>query len=103
MYRIAAAVNISAWTLGSANLANGLSPGETIGMVFIGSVLAGLISFLCGEPGVSLPNSTPAISSNLLTVLQVKYHVGFPMMSRAGFGMYGSYFVVMLKCFVNFI
>jgi NCS1 family nucleobase:cation symporter-1 len=53
-HRIAAAVNISAWTLGSANLANGLTPGETIGMVFIGSVLAGVIAFFCGEPGVSL-------------------------------------------------
>jgi NCS1 family nucleobase:cation symporter-1 len=46
-------VNISAWTLGSANLANGLTAGETIGMVFIGSILAGLIAFACGEPGVS--------------------------------------------------
>ncbi|KAF2400573.1 hypothetical protein EJ06DRAFT_397208 [Trichodelitschia bisporula] len=81
---VAAAVNISGWTLGSSNLANGLSAGEAIGMVFIGSVLAGLISFVSGEPGV-------------------KYHVGFPMMSRVGFGMYGSYFVIMLKCFVNFI
>ncbi|RDI76442.1 hypothetical protein Vi05172_g13577 [Venturia inaequalis] len=81
---IAAAVNISAWTTGSANLANGLSAGETIGMILVGSILAGMISFICGEPGV-------------------RYHVGFPMMSRAAFGMYGSYFVVMLKCFVNFI
>jgi NCS1 family nucleobase:cation symporter-1 len=25
------------------------------------------------------------------------------MMSRATFGMYGAWFVIMLKCFVNFI
>ena len=29
--------------------------------------------------------------------------MNFPMMSRACFGMYGSYFVVIIKCFVNFI
>ncbi|KAH6677713.1 permease for cytosine/purines, uracil, thiamine, allantoin-domain-containing protein [Halenospora varia] len=81
---IAAAVNSSAWSLGSSNLANGLTAGEAIGMVLVGSFIAGLIAFICGEPGV-------------------QYHLGFPMMSRASFGMYGSYFVVMLKCFVNFI
>lgn len=68
---IAAAVNISAWTLGSANLANGLTAGETIGMILVGAVLAGLISFISGEPGT-------------------KYHVGFPMVSRVGFGLYGK-------------
>jgi cytosine/uracil/thiamine/allantoin permease len=51
--RIAAAVNSSAWSLGSSNLANGLTAGEAIGMVFIGSFIAGLIAFVCGEPGVS--------------------------------------------------
>lgn len=51
--RVAAAVNSSAWSLGSSNLANGLTAGEAIGMVFIGSFIAGLIAFLCGEPGVS--------------------------------------------------
>lgn len=50
--RVAAAVNSSAWSLGSSNLANGLTAGEAIGMVFVGSVLAGLIAFVCGEPGV---------------------------------------------------
>jgi uncharacterized membrane protein len=38
--------------LGSSNLANGLTAGEAIGMVFVGSILADLIAFVCGEPGV---------------------------------------------------
>lgn len=84
MPRVAAAINSSAWSQGSSFIALGLSVGETIGMVIIGSVLTGTIAFVCGEPGV-------------------KYHLGFPMMSRAAFGLYGSYFVVMLKCFTNFI
>ncbi|OCT44047.1 putative permease C29B12.14c [Cladophialophora carrionii] len=67
---VAAAVNTSAWTLGSSNLAAGLTAAETIGMVLVASVLTGIIAFLCGEPGI-------------------KYHVGFPMMSRAGFGIFG--------------
>lgn len=46
--------------------------------------MAGLVAFLCGEPGV-------------------RYHLGFSMMSRATFGMYGAWFVIMVKCFVNFI
>lgn len=61
--RIAAAVNISAWTTGSANLANGLTAGETIGMILVGSILAGMISFICGEPGVSLASGTFDMSS----------------------------------------
>jgi hypothetical protein len=51
-FRIAAAVNSSAWSLGSSNLANGLTAGEAVGMVLIGSFIAGLIAFICGEPGV---------------------------------------------------
>lgn len=82
--RVAAGFNATAYSLGSSNIANGLSAGEAIGGVLIGSVLAGLVAVLCGEPGVL-------------------YHVGFPMQSRSTFGMYGSYFVILLKCFVNFI
>jgi hypothetical protein len=35
-------------------------------MVFIGSILAGLIAFVCGEPGVSLPYSMRSASNYLL-------------------------------------
>lgn len=44
--------------------------------------MIGFIAFLCGEPGV-------------------RYGVSFPMMSRAAFGIYGSYFVVLTKLLVN--
>ncbi|KAK5173986.1 uncharacterized protein LTR77_001065 [Saxophila tyrrhenica] len=83
-YWVAAGLNTTAWALGSSNLANGLDIGGALGGIFVGGVLAGLVAFLCGEPGV-------------------RYHLGFSMMSRATFGMYGAWFVVMLKCFVNFI
>jgi NCS1 family nucleobase:cation symporter-1 len=82
--RIAAGVNTTAWALGSSHLAAGLDAGGAIGGVLVGGIVAGIVAFLCGEPGV-------------------KYHLGFPMMSRAAFGMYGSYFVIAVKIFVNFI
>ncbi|KAI5814656.1 permease for cytosine/purines, uracil, thiamine, allantoin-domain-containing protein [Pyronema omphalodes] len=83
-YWVVTGVNASAWSLGSANMANGLSPAEVCGAVLIGAFCSGLIAFFCGEPGV-------------------QYHLGFPMMSRATFGIYGSYFVVALKVFANLI
>jgi NCS1 family nucleobase:cation symporter-1 len=70
--------------LGSSNLASGLDLGGALGGIAVGGVLAGFVAYLCGEPGV-------------------RYHLGFSMMSRATFGMYGAWFVIMLKCFVNFI
>lgn len=94
--------------LGSSNLANGLDIGGALGGICAGGVgarmsvgalsvgsqhsltcrpkqiLSGLVALLCGWPGL-------------------KYHLGFSMMSRATFGMYGAWFVITVKCFVNFI
>ena len=47
--------------------------------------------------------SLPTYQRSCSDKSQVLYHLGFPMMSRSTFGMYGSYFVIMIKCFVNFI
>ena len=71
-------------SLGSSNLASGLDLGGALGGIAVGGVVSGFVAYLCGEPGV-------------------RYHLGFSMMSRATFGMYGAWFVVMVKCFVNFI
>ena len=70
--------------MGGSGITNGLNAGEAIGAMIIGSVVCSLVAWTCGEPGI-------------------KYHLGFPIMSRATFGMYGSYFVVVLKCFTNFL
>jgi nucleobase:cation symporter-1, NCS1 family len=56
-------------------LANGLDAGATIGAIAVGVILAALVAFVSGEPGI-------------------RYHLGFPMISRTTFGMYGSYFVM---------
>jgi NCS1 family nucleobase:cation symporter-1 len=70
--------------MGGTAIANGLNAGEAIGALLIGSIVCAIVAWLCGEPGL-------------------RYHLGFPMMSRATFGMYGSYFVVVIKSFTNFL
>ncbi len=74
----------SFWSMGGTAIANGLNAGEAIGAFLIGSIVCAIVAWLCGEPGLI-------------------YHLGFPMMSRATFGMYGSYFVVVIKSFTNFL
>ena len=70
--------------MGGTAIANGLTAGEAIGSMLLGTIVCAIVAHVCGEPGI-------------------KYHLGFPMMSRATFGMYGSYFVVVIKCFTNFL
>ncbi|KAK3314112.1 permease for cytosine/purines, uracil, thiamine, allantoin-domain-containing protein [Apodospora peruviana] len=81
---VAAAISATYWTIGSASIAAGLSAGQAIGAIIVGAAVSGLVCWGCGEFGI-------------------QYGLGFPMMSRAAFGMYGSYFVVILKCFSNFV
>lgn len=82
--RVSGAVSASFWSLASSGISNGLTPGEAIGAMVVGAVMVALVAQACGAPGL-------------------KYHLGFPMMSRATFGMYGSYLVVLVKCFTTFI
>jgi len=70
--------------MGSTAITTGLSAGQAIAANIIGALVSGLVSWGCGEFGI-------------------KYGLGFPMMSRSAFGMYGSYFVIVLKCFSNFV
>ncbi|KAH8674590.1 permease for cytosine/purines, uracil, thiamine, allantoin-domain-containing protein [Tricladium varicosporioides] len=83
-YWISGAVCASFWSMGSSAIANGLTAGQAIGAMLVGGVISAIIAWLCGRPGI-------------------KYHLGFPMMSRVTFGMFGSYFIVVLKCFTNFL
>jgi NCS1 family nucleobase:cation symporter-1 len=74
-YWLAVGFNTTTWALGSSNLANGLDGGATIAGIAVGAILAAFVAFVSGEPGI-------------------RYHLGFPMISRTTFGMYGSYFVM---------
>lgn len=70
--------------MGGTAISDGLSPGLAMAALVIASIVCAVVAYYCGEPGI-------------------KYHLGFPMMSRVTFGMYGSYFVVVLKCFTTFL
>lgn len=52
--------------------------------VTVGMFLASINAYLNGTPGA-------------------KHHLGYGMLGRASFGMWGSYFVVMLNVFQSFV
>lgn len=45
-------VTISTFTLGSAYITYGLTAGQTIGGVLVGSCIASAVAFLCARPGM---------------------------------------------------
>ncbi|RDW78166.1 uracil permease-1 [Coleophoma crateriformis] len=83
-YWISGAVCASFWSMGSTAIANGLTAAQAVGAMIVAAFVCSVVAWFCGEPGIM-------------------YYLGFPMMSRATFGMRGSYFVVLLKCFTTFI
>jgi nucleobase:cation symporter-1, NCS1 family len=62
----------------------GLTAGQACGAVLVGAAFAGLLGFLAGQPGRV-------------------HHLGFMMMGRAAFGLWGSYFAIMLCVFESLI
>lgn len=52
---VAAGFSATTWSLGSSNVASDLSAGQEIAGVLIESIIAGIVAFLCGEPGVCPP------------------------------------------------
>ncbi|RDW84988.1 uracil permease-3 [Coleophoma cylindrospora] len=83
-YWISGAVCASFWSMGSSAIASGLTAAQAVGAMIVAAFVCSVVAWFCGEPGIM-------------------YYLGFPMMSRATFGMRGSYFVVLLKCFTTFI
>ncbi|KAM5433313.1 hypothetical protein McanMca71_004132 [Microsporum canis] len=75
---------ISAWTTGSTLLAFGLSPQQAIGCVAAGGIFTGLLAVACGWMGE-------------------RHHIGFSVASRFSWGMRGSYFPIVLRCFLGCI
>ncbi|KAK3072951.1 hypothetical protein LTR53_005862 [Teratosphaeriaceae sp. CCFEE 6253] len=75
---------LSSWTIGSSLIGIGLTAGQAMGAVVVGMFIASINAFLNGTPGA-------------------KHHLGYGMLGRAAFGMWGSYFVVMLNVFQSFV
>lgn len=64
-------VSIGTFTLGSSYIAYGLSAGEVIGGVFVGSLISSWIAFFCARPGMD-------------------YHTGYACFNRSVFGLWGN-------------
>ncbi|KAI1627935.1 NCS1 family nucleobase:cation symporter-1 [Exophiala viscosa] len=83
-YWVVTGCNVSAWSIGATLLGLGLSPQHAIGVVVVGGILAGILAVVCGWIGA-------------------KHHIGYTVSSRFSWGMYGSYFPVILRTFVGCI
>ncbi|RDW83488.1 hypothetical protein BP5796_04979 [Coleophoma crateriformis] len=77
-YWFTAGIALSGWTLGSSLVAIGLTAGQALGAVLLGASFASLNAFLCGEMGR-------------------QHYIGYTMMGRATWGLYGSYLCIFLS------
>ena len=75
---------LSSWTIGSSLIGIGLTPGQAMCSITVGMAIASANAYLNGTPGA-------------------KHHLGYGMLARASFGMWGSYFCIMLNVFQSFV
>lgn len=75
---------MSSWTIGSSLIGIGLTTRQAMASVTVGMFLASINAYLNGTPGA-------------------KHHLGYGMLARASFGMWGSYFCIMLNVFQSFV
>ena len=75
---------MSSWTIGSSLIGIGLTAGQAMAAVVVGMTIASINAFLNGTPGA-------------------KHHLGYGMLARAAFGLWGSYFCVILNVFQSFV
>jgi cytosine/uracil/thiamine/allantoin permease len=83
-YWFTAGICLTSWTLGSSLVATGLTAGQAIGAVCLGGALATMNAFFCGEAGR-------------------QHFLGYTMMGRATWGLYGSYLCIALSCVQSII
>lgn len=75
---------LSSFTIGSSLIGIGLTAGQAMASVTIGMLLACGSAYLSGVPGA-------------------RYHVGYGLFARAAWGLWGSYFCVILNIFQCFV
>ncbi|KAJ6554889.1 NCS1 nucleoside transporter family [Mycena vulgaris] len=77
-------INISGWTTASSLLALGLNVWQSILTVIIGNIIVGFAVALSGLPGGD-------------------WHIGFPVINRYVWGMYGSFFPLLMRIMLSFV
>jgi NCS1 family nucleobase:cation symporter-1 len=75
---------VSTWSIGSSFIALGGTVRDALLVVVFSNLLSALVIVLNGRAAA-------------------RYHVGYPVMSRVSFGVYGSYFVVVLRAILGII
>jgi NCS1 family nucleobase:cation symporter-1 len=81
LWVITGSFNIGGWTTGSSLIALGLNVWQCMITVIVGNILVGFFCVMSGAPGA-------------------RWHIGFPIISRASWGIYGSRFVVVQRVFL---
>lgn len=75
---------LSSYTIGSSLIGIGLTAGQALGSVVVGMTLACANAYFNGSPGAL-------------------HHLGYGMLARSAFGLWGSYFCIMLNVFQSFV
>lgn len=76
--------NVSTWSVGASFITLGATVRDAILVVFFANLLSAVIIVLNGRAAA-------------------RYHVGYPVLSRVSFGIYGEYFVVVLRSILGII
>ncbi|WVF73221.1 hypothetical protein IAT40_008040 [Kwoniella sp. CBS 6097] len=76
--------NVSTWSLGSSLIALGLSVGNALLVVLFANILSAVVIVFNGFAAA-------------------RYHIGYPVLARVTFGMYGHYFFVAIRAILGII
>ncbi|KEY74701.1 hypothetical protein S7711_05452 [Stachybotrys chartarum IBT 7711] len=76
--------NVSTWSIGSALITVGATVRDALLVVFFANMLSAAVMVLNG-------------------FASSRYHIGYPVLSRSSFGIYGHYFVVVLRSILGII
>ncbi|KAL4955903.1 permease for cytosine/purines, uracil, thiamine, allantoin-domain-containing protein [Aspergillus filifer] len=76
--------NVSTWSIGSSLISAGATVRDALLVVFSANLLSAVVMVLNG-------------------FASARYHVGYPVLSRVSFGIYGHYFVVVLRSILGII
>ncbi|ODV89659.1 hypothetical protein CANCADRAFT_32850 [Tortispora caseinolytica NRRL Y-17796] len=84
LWIVTGSFNIGGWTTGSSIMALGLNVWQAMITVIVGHCMVAAICLLSGFPGA-------------------KWHIGFPILQKSSWGMYGGYFPLINRIFLSFI
>ncbi|TLD31219.1 hypothetical protein PspLS_02494 [Pyricularia sp. CBS 133598] len=76
--------NVSTWSIGASLITVGATVRDALLVVFFANLLSAAVMVLNGFAAS-------------------RYHIGYPVLSRASFGIYGQYFVVVLRSILGII